>query len=255
MSGGKMAGNMSMNTFKRTSQDISIACGIIALLVFAHISMSGGSANASPAGRLLMQGTGVAYGGLPVDERLGAMEDQARKMLMQLGASQISYSSSHPRGCYAYLHDLMLAGELQPNASGRTLVNGYSIGFYLPQAKTGFTLLASPTQLQLRPLMLDENQEVVTLTPTIEGDPDRGWANIRERLRASLYQYGYYMHPMTLETIAHDPPLQARINWSGTEYVLVSLRESPESGFTPDPSLIFSSFLNTYLVGAVHGRD
>jgi hypothetical protein len=129
------------------------------------------------------------------------------------------------------------------------MVNGYSIAFYLPATRTGFTVIAEPVNLELRPLMLTENQDVVVITPTIEQDPDQGWKNLREYLENNRYRDGRYQFPFFFETAAHDPPLQARLNHGQSNYVLLTLTGVPESGYHADDSLIFSSFLNTYLVG------
>jgi len=230
--------------------DLTLACGIVAMLLLGHVITAQYPARADETGSLHKQGAGVAYGE-GANERLSQMESQARSVLKQLGSAESSYASTHTPGQYAHFRDLVRGGYLMPNAAGGNLTPGYSVTFYLPPAKRGFTLLAEPTDLQLRPLLLDENQLVVVLTPTIDGDPDEGWATIRERMETSRTRYGYYMPPFSLELAAHNPPLEVRINWEATNYILQALAGSASRGYVPDDSLIYSSFLNTYLIGDV----
>jgi hypothetical protein len=229
----------------RTSHDLTLFCLLIALVAFGHIAAYRAWAGAGTGGQLQQQGAGMSYGE-PVNERIGALESQARKALHDLGSAESSYASGQATGRYAHLHDLRLAGLLQPNATGKTLVSGYSVTFLLSSTCKGFTLLAEPTDLTLRPMMVDETQNFFLLTPSVSDDPDAGWTQARDRLRQSLLSYGYYMFPISYELSAHDPPLQVRLDWPNADYLLFGLK-----GVRPDPSMIYSSYLNTYLTGTV----
>ena len=229
--------------------DFSIISGVIALVLFAHLANLKTPARSAPLGRLLAQGAGMAYG-LQVDEQVGQMESQARSVLESLGTSQMSYASAKTSGRYGYLHDLVLAGYLQPNATGVSLSPGYSITFYLPPTKRGFTLIAHPRNIDLRPLLIDENMRVTVLTPTLEEDPDPTWAWARESLKNSYINYGFYDFPNPLEMWKHEPPLQVRLNWEHSDYVLLSLTEKGEK-WVADDSLLYVDAFNSYMLGDV----
>jgi hypothetical protein len=237
-----------MSGMKQRKFDLPIIMGIVALLVFGHIMSLRASAGPGPTGPLHKQGAGSAYGPQP-DERSGQLEYQARNALMEMGSSQMSYSRKVTSGHFGYFHDLLGAGYLLPNATPTSIVNGYSIAFYLPATRSGFTIIAEPSNLELRPLMITENENVIVLTPTIEQDPDQGWKDLRDFLEENRSSYGRYQFPFYFQTAAHDPPLQARLNHGQSNYVLLTLTGVPESGYHADDSLIFSSYFNTYLVG------
>jgi hypothetical protein len=234
---------------KRKYTDLAIAIFIVVILVFGHIATIRSRAEGSPAGRLLLQGAGGGYGGPAPDETLGTMEFQATDMLRQLGMSEASYASKRGNGRYGNISDLVMSGELAPNATGAGLAPGYSITFLTPATKNGFTLIAEPTNYQLRPLMIDEGQKVYTMVPTLDGDPDTTWGTARSRMENSIDKYGYYMYPVSADLLTHNPPIQARIDWEGRNYVILSLSGSAAFGYVPDPSVVYSSYLRTYLIG------
>jgi hypothetical protein len=229
-------------------KDFPIICGIIALLIFGHIATNHSGAHASGVGQLLMQGAGTGYGE-PVNEQLGSSEQQAISALLQLGGAQMSYSSEKTHGKNGYLSNLVLAGYLVPNATSVSMAQGYSIAFYLPSNKAGFTIIAEPTDYNLRPFMIDENQAVTLLTPIVGTDPDQGWADARTTMYSSISQYGYYQYPFTLALLGHTPPLQVRMNQGYSNYVLLSLQRTPGNALIANPNLIYNSFLNSYLNG------
>jgi hypothetical protein len=230
-------------------KDFAIASGIIAILVFGHVASFQSRAHASQIGGLLLQqGAAQAYGE-PVNERLGTAEQQARDVLMQIGSAEAGYSSERTAGRSGWLSDLIMAGYFAPNASPTSLAQGYSIAIYLPSTKQGFTAVAEPVDFTLRPIMIDESQRVSSLSASIMSDPDEGWASARYRMESSLGQWGYYQYPFSMELLAHTPPLQVRMSGGYTSYLLFSLLQTQNGSFVPDPSLLYSSYLNTYLVG------
>ncbi len=237
--------NRRMNL--RTSE-ITIIAGALALIVFCCLSTIERPAYGAPLGRLLRQSNGIAYT-VPVNERLTLLEYSCRSTLLQLGAAEAGYSSYVTRGKYAYLHELKLEGYLQPNMTGRTLTSDYSITFFLPPGKRGFTLVAEPTDFRLRGFMLTENQRVIPLTPSIEDDPNEDWAEVRELLLDSLYKFGRYESPSTVSLLMRDTLLQVRLNLERTEYALLSLIENPESGFLPDDSFLYITPFGGYVRG------
>lgn len=200
-----------------------------------------------------MQGAGAAYG-LQVDEKVGQMEENARAVLMDLGNSQMSYARKNPSGKYGYFTDLVLAGYLQPNATTTSVAAGYSIVFYLPPKKLGFTMIAEPVDIRLRPILLDENMQVVPLIPTLDQDPDPEWLKIRDSMLQSYINYRYYQFPYSIQLMSHKPPLQVRINQNHKNYILFALREDPTKGMMPDNSMIWMSSLNSYFVGDTRQR-
>jgi hypothetical protein len=234
-------------------KDIAISAGVIALLIFSHIASNYSRANASPTGQLLLQGSGLAYGE-PVNEQLGSSEQQAINVLLQLGSAQLSYSTEITEGRSGYLNHLTLAGYLAPNATSISLAQGYSIGIYLPYDRKGFTVVAEPTNLDLRPFLIDENQAVTLLSPSIGNDPDEGWAEARMKMISSN-QYGRYQYPFTLELLGHTPPLQVRMNQGASNYVLLSLLQTSGNRYYADSTLLYSSYLNAYMVGQLMPRE
>jgi len=233
--------------------DVSIFCGLIALIVFGHATMWRRPAHAGALSPLMLQGTGAAYMSYaaPVNERATALEYNARWALLELGAAESGYASSRPDASYAYLQELVTAGYLQPNQTGRSLASSYSITFYINSSRQGFTLVAEPLDIDLRPFMLTENQQVVLLTPSVYGDPNEAWATVRQMENSLLYDKGRYDFLNSLQLIGYDPPLQVRLNRERTSYALHSLIADPEGEFYVDDSLIYIGNFASYMLGDI----
>ena len=231
----------------RTS-DIAIFCGIAALILFGHSVIADRSANAAGLTPLLMQGSGISY--LPVvNENASQLEFNAREMLYTIGSAQLSYATNVANGRYAELQELKNIGYLQPNVTGGLLVGSYSITFYLPQNKHGFTLVAEPDTLDLRPFMITENQDVVLLTPSIMTDPTEAWETVRAMESEMLYDTNRYGFFNGLQLLNYDPPLQVRLNAEQTSYALHSFSEGGTYGFTLDESIVYIDSFASYLAG------
>jgi hypothetical protein len=238
--------------------DLTITCGIVALIVFGHFAAIKGNTGSIIAGKLLAQeGSGTAYEQpmeQPTDQptatdRIGQMEDQARMTLQQLGQAEDAFASnSTPQYEYAYLSQLRGKGLLLPNVNGSSMTPGYSITIYIHATKRGFSAVAEPKELDLRPLMLTENQQVVVIAPVLKDDPDKTWTAVENTMQESYSQNGHYEHPFLLDMMAHNPILQVRLNEDMNKYVLLQVKEK-ENGYIPDDSLIYSSYFNAYMAG------
>ncbi len=232
--------------------DISLICGLIALIVFGHVSLlQKNAAHAGNQANLKLQGAGFScYSySVQVNEQSMALEYNARRKLYELGAAQASYSSYVTNGKYAWLQELVTTGYLRPNDSGATLIPRYSITCYLTSGRRGFTLVAEPQDFDLRSFMLTENQQVVLLTPTVEGDPNEDWESVRRMETEFAYEKGYYDYLDALQLLSYDPPLQVRINRERDRYVIHRLREHPEAGYVVDDSLMYSLVFASYMIG------
>ena len=126
---------------KQKLSDIAIVGGIIALIIFAFLTRLDSPARGTSVPVLFMQGGGVSYGAA-VNDRATELEYACRDKLYELGGAEAGYAQYVASGKYAYLDELIYQGYLTPNVSGGTLVSGYSISFYLPPGKRGFTLVA-----------------------------------------------------------------------------------------------------------------
>ena len=228
--------------------DIAVLSGFGALVVFCILTQVPASASGTPFGGLIFQGTGSLYS-VPVNDRATLLEYACRDRLYELGSAQAGYAMYISNGSYAYLDDLIVEGYLQPNVSGRSLCSGYSISFFLPPAKRGFTLVAEPTDFDLRAFMITENLRIVTLTPSVDDDPNRDWTDVRELESDRLYAYGSYRFLSTEELISFDTPLQIRLNREVTNYALVSYHEDEQGNWVPDDSLVYFSGMSAYLRG------
>lgn len=231
--------------------DISIISGLLALIIFGHLTMWRGSAQAGSFPTLQLQGTGSAYASYsePVNERLGEFERNVREMLYDLGAAEYSYAASRPEGRYGYLDELVQHGYMMPNQTGSTLVANYSISFYLPGGRRGFTLVAEPESLDLRSYMLTENQQVVLITPTVMDDPSEDWETVRNMMGNFMEERGYYDYLGPMQLLSYTPPLQIRLNRERTAYIIHQLMENPEAGFIPDEELVYISSYASYMYG------
>jgi len=228
--------------------DVTIACGLISLIVFAHVALTGRSASAAPTSPLLMQGEGVSYE-MQVNENATNLEYNARNTLSMLGSAQMSYAASTSSGRYGELSELLSAGLLQPNQTGGTMVSGYSISFYLPPGRHGFTMTADAVDLTLRSFLLTENQKVVLLTPSVESDPNESWKTVR-LMESELYgSEGRYDFLHGIPLINYDPPLQVRMNSERTNYVINAFIVGEDGMYTVDDSLIYSSAFMSYMIG------
>lgn len=231
--------------------DISIISGLLALIVFGHLSMWRSAACAGGFPSLQLQGTGSSYASYfePVDERLSQFESNVQNMLYELGAAEYSYAASRPEGKYGYLNDLAHYGYVMPNQTGRTLVSNYSITFYLPSGRRGFTLIAEPESVELRSFMITENQVAVLMTPTVLGDPSEDWESVRAMMGSYLQERGYYDYLAPMQLLSYTPPLQIRLNRERTRYVIHQLKENPDVGFIPDEELVYISTYASYMYG------
>ena len=237
-------------------KEILIIFAIFGLIIFGHVFTFNREARASGTNPLLLQSTGAAYSsyGEEPKDQISPVENQCRDMLYQIGASEMGYAQYVSKGKFAYLQDLKLSGYLQPNASGGTLVGNYSISFYLPTGRHGFTLFAEPLDFELTPMMLDENQNVVTLVPTNEGDPNQDWADLNGLEKGYFFTNGLYYFPPFPVIADYETPLQVRLDAEKSAYVLLQL-VNPEAGGAmqrmPDDSLIYISRYLTYMVGDI----
>ena len=231
-----------------TLPDVTIYCGLLALVIFSLICISKQPASASVLHPLLLQGGGMAYG-QPVDENVGPLESNARMVLYELGSAEASYSSRHSRGEYTFLQDLMYTGLVLPNNTGSTLAQNYSITFYLPPGRRGFTLIAEPKQNNLRPFMITENQDVVLLTPSVMNDPTEDWAEVRDIELNNLCETGRYNYISSLQLINYDPILDVRLNREMTRYVIHSLINDPTGRYFLDDSLVYVDAFAAYMIG------
>ena len=228
--------------------DTAIFGGILALIIFAHACFSYCPAHASGITHLLLQGNGGGYAVLPQNDQATDLEYNARRMLAQLGAAQAGYAIDHGDETYAWLHSLTREGYLAPHASGRTLVNSYSITFYLPSARGGFTIIAEPRSFDLRSFMITENMNVTPLSPTVIENPDDDWATVRAMEDTLLYDYGGYDYLNSFLLYSYDPPLGLRLNREKTSYVLFAYKE--EDGLlVPDDELVYIDNLSSYMIG------
>lgn len=231
--------------------DVAIICGLFGLVVFGHFTLAGNRANATGLYPLLMQGQGASYG-ITVNEQASNMEENARLALRQLGSAQLAYASGESgHGRYAWLHELHQSGYLPPNLTGRTITTGYSITFYLPQGKRGFTLIAEPLDFDYRPFMLTENQGIVLLTPSVMADPTESWQTVRTMESEVRNESGRFDYFQGLQFLNYDPPLQVRLNVEQTRYSLHSFLEGEESGWVLDDSLIYSDVFASYMIGDI----
>jgi hypothetical protein len=135
-----------MSGMKERKFDLPIILGVVALLVFGRIMSLRASARPGPTGPLHKQGAGTAYGQQP-DEHTGQLEYQARNALMEMGSSQMSYSTKQTVGHYGYFWDLLGAGYFQPNATPTNIVNGYSM---LQEPRAGNRIAVPRTAIHLR---------------------------------------------------------------------------------------------------------
>jgi hypothetical protein len=227
--------------------DGAIVCGLIALIVFAHLTLSDRPASATGLRPLLLQGEGMSYG-ITVNENAGQTEYNARYALLQIGSAEAAYASSHSSGQFAWLHELHSSGYIPPNQTGRTIITGYSIAFYLPQGKHGFTLIAEPLDFAYRPFMLTENQEVVLLTPSVQSDPTESWETVRTMESEARQDGGLYDYFAGLQLFNYNPPLQVRLDIDRARYVLHSFIEL-DSGYKLDESLVYYEPYVSYMVG------
>ncbi len=228
--------------------DIAIFCGIAALILFGHTLLVSGPANASGLAPLLMQGAGFSY--MPiVNQNASQLEYNARDMLYTLGSAQLSYATNVTNGKFAELQELKNIGYLQPNVTGGLLVGEYSITFYMPRNKRGFTLVAEPDNFDLRAFMITENQDVVLITPTVLPDPTEAWGTVRAMESEALHNTNRYDYFLGMQLLSYDPPLQIRLNAERTSYSLHSLLEGGQYGFTLDESLVYIDSFASYLAG------
>jgi len=228
--------------------DLAFVCGMLSLIVFSHVVLSGYSADASPMSPVLMQGGGVSYN-LQVNERATDLEYNARRMLLSLGSAQLSYAASTSSNRFADLHELLSAGYIQPNLTGGTMVSGYSVSFYLPSGKRGFTLTAESQDFTLRSFLMTENQRVVLLTPAVLSDPTEAWETVRAMESELYYTEGSYKYLQSLMLLNYDPPLQVRINAEKSNYILSSLVVADDGFYAVDDSLIYFSSFMSYMIG------
>lgn len=222
--------------------------GLVALMAFGYLAAIRKPARANALRPLLLQSSGTTYGE-PVNERLTPIEQGCRRVLAQIGVAELDYAAENQADVYGYLQDLVLDGYVQPNATGRSFAPSYSITFYLSPARRGFTLIAEPQIAELRPLMLTENQRVVPLTPTIEGDPNDDWQTVRESQWDRFFTQGYYDFITTAELLQYDTNLQLRLNRERTEYVLLTLEETEPGLWAPDDSFLYVSAFASYMLG------
>ena len=237
---------MRTKVFKTT--DLAVLCALIALIVFGHAAMSGRTAHAAPSASLLMQGAGVSYE-LQINEHATDLEYNARDTLAMLGSAQMAYAANTSSGKYAEIDQLLRAGYLQPNQSGRTMVSGYSISFYLPGGRRGFSLIAESHDFSLRSFLISENQEVILLTPSVLGDPNSSWETVRAMESELQYTEGRFDFLHGLQLLNYDPPLQVRLNAERTQYLLCSFKTDENDLFDIDDSIIYMSSLRSYMIG------
>jgi len=240
---------MRIKNFRFYISDTAIFCGLLALIVFGHFSMAGSRANASGLYPLLLQGAGAVYG-ITVNERASDVEENARLALRQLGSAEMAYASGESSsGRFAWLHELHQAGLLPPNLTGRTITTGYSITFYLPQGKRGYTLIAEPLEYDFRSFMLTENQQIVLLTPSVMTDPTEGWQTVRAMESEVRNDTGRLDYFRGLEFFNYDPPLQVRLNVEQSRYTLHRFIENEDTGWLIDDSLVYADTFASYMVG------
>jgi hypothetical protein len=151
-------------------------------------------------------------------------------------------------GTYGWLHNLVRDGYLAPNKSGGTLVNSYSITFYLPSARDGFTLIAEPDSLDLRSFMIDENLDVVPVTPSVLEDPNSDWMTIRAMEDTLHGDYGSYDYLNSFLLFSYNPPLGLRLNLEKTSYIIFAFKEEDEV-LSPDDTLVYVDNLSSYMIG------
>ncbi len=228
--------------------DISIFIGLVALLVFCHMAISDRPASAGVVNPLLMQGAGSSYFGLEINERATELEINARNKLYELGSAQLAYSRSTHSGNFAHFQELISNGYIQPNMTGRTLTSDYSISFFFPERKRGFTLIAQPMKIDLRAFMITENMEVILMTPSIDSDPNESWATVRAMESELKSTEGRFSFLKGFQLLEYEPPLQIRLDADRKEFVLVSF-DSDEYGLKLDDTMVFSSSMSDYLIG------
>lgn len=233
---------------KNINKDIPIFLGILALIIFGHACFNYNPALARGLPQLLLQGNGGGYASEPVNERATDLEYNARRMLYQLGSAEAGYSEYYNKGTYAWIQNLVNDGYLQPNDSGATLVNSYSMTFYLSDGHLGFTIVAESNDFDLRSFLIDENQLVVPITPVVMEDPDESWTFIRELESTLYYDYGGYDYLNSLLLLNYDPPLGLRLNRERTGYLLFEFAEADEV-LVPNDELHYISNLTSYMLG------
>ena len=235
-------------TMRFRVSELAVLSGVMAVLVFFYLAGLSVGAQTSEEDTLSEEGAGVAYG-FDVDQRINQLEESCRQTLHMLGQAEVSYASKFSERNFAFLHELIGSGFLEPNISGRTLTADYSIAFYLPANRRGFTLLAEPVNIELRPFLFDENFQVTYLTTSIDGDPSDDWTSIRERQTDYFWDNGRFREFNPIDMAGHDSPLQVRLNREKTSYIIIRMRSNDFFGQIPDDSLLYSYTFRSYLIG------
>ncbi|HEX9745674.1 MAG TPA: hypothetical protein VGB30_09625 [bacterium] len=228
--------------------DISLLAGVLALVVFFHIASVGNRVRAEEHDSLYKQGGGSAYGIFP-DQRLTPLEETCRSALMMVGQAEYSYSSHRQSRQYAYLQELVKDGYLTANTTGRSLAGEYSISFYLPVGRDGFTLIAEPMNYELRPLMLNESWEITSLTTSIDGDPSDDWGSVREKETDYYWENGFFKPFGMFELGQIREDLQVRVNHEQSGYLIHRMITDNLKGRYPDNSMFYLYGYRSYIIG------
>lgn len=229
--------------------DLQILLGIFALIIFGHACFNYSPVKAAGLTHLLLQGNGEGgYAVMPSNGQATDLEYNARRTLSQLGSAQASYSANYGADTYGWLQNLVRDGYLSPNESGATLVNSYSITFYLPSERQGFTIIAEPKSFDVRPFMITENMNVVPLSPAIIENPDDDWATVRAMEDTLLYDYGGYDYLSSFLLDNYNPPLGLRLNREKTSYMLFAFNEVDEA-LLPNDELVYIDNLSAFMNG------
>lgn len=232
----------------KNKNDLIIIAGLFCALVIFNLAGAGALASAKPDKVLHKQGTGSSYG-ISVDQRISMLESNCRDMLVYLAEAQSEHAKADLAGRYGWLQQLISDGYLEPNKTGKTLVNEYSITFFLNEKSDGFTLVAEPMNFDLRPYLITENKKVVPLTSSIEDDPTDEWKKSRTGMNDHFWGYGVFDYPITMPGAPNPENLQVRINREKTSYVIHKMKKTGNEKARPDESFLYSYDFRAYLYG------
>jgi hypothetical protein len=167
--------------------DASIFIAIFIVIAAFH-SLAAVRANANPSVLLQLGSSSMAYGGVTTPEDI----EQCRGTLKSIGASQISYASINRNGRYGSFVDLQQGLYINEIYTLNGIAPGYTLGWFLNQESSDFTVIALPNDpFVMSGMLIDSRQELRSIS-TVEMEAPQDWLSIINQENQIYNSVGLY---------------------------------------------------------------
>jgi len=94
-----------------------------------------------------------------------ALESRVKGTIRSLGSTQLAYQGVYGEMLYGSFEDLQEHQYISEGYTYDNMVDGYTFRVFLPEDRSGFTVMAIPLMEELSLYAITENQVIYTLTP------------------------------------------------------------------------------------------